>query len=176
MKTATKKHYLQVYTGNGKGKTTSAAGLALRGVAHGWQVFFGQFIKNSPSGEITLFAERFPEITVEQFGLGFFLRRSPTPEDEQAAQRGLARLLSIAEAGHHSMIIADEMLIALKYDLVSQHEVLRLADACESRAELILTGRYAPDWLIERADLVSEIQPLKHYYQKGVPARKGIER
>ena len=176
MSAESKRHYLHLYTGNGKGKTTAASGLVLRGVAQGWKVFFGQFIKNSPSGEISLLRERFPEVTVEQFGRGFFLRRAPEPADLEAAVNGLQRLQKVAEAEEHRMIVADELLIALKYELISPSAVLHLADTCSTRAELIFTGRYAPDWLIERADLVSEIQPVKHYYQAGVPARKGIER
>lgn len=168
-------NYLHLYTGNGKGKTTAATGLALRGVAAGWQVFIAQFIKDKSSGEMQLLKERFPEVTVENYGRGFFLRRDPEPADFECARQGLRRLKQVAKNGQHRMMIADELIVALKHELVTRKDILELVDTCAPRAELVLTGRYAPPWLIERADLVSEIHPVKHYFQQGVPARKGIE-
>ncbi len=170
-----KEHYVQIYTGNGKGKTTASSGLVLRAVAAGWQVFFGQFIKNNPSGELRMLKERFPEVTAEQFGRGFFLRRAPEEADHHAAQAGLKRLETVVDSGQYRMIIADEIMIALKYKLISEAQVLALVERNQGRAELIFTGRYAPEALIERADLVSEIVPIKHYMQQGAPARRGIE-
>ncbi|WPJ94614.1 cob(I)yrinic acid a,c-diamide adenosyltransferase [Coraliomargarita algicola] len=173
--TSSKQHYLQIYTGNGKGKTTAASGLVLRAVAAGWMVFFGQFIKNNPSGELRIMKERFPEVTVEQFGRGFFLRRDPEPADRQAAQDGLNRLAEVMDSGAYRMIIADEIMIALKYKLISEADVLALVERNQGQAELVFTGRYAPEALIKRADLVSEVVPVKHYMEVGAPARRGIE-
>jgi cob(I)alamin adenosyltransferase len=173
--TSTKQHFLQIYTGNGKGKTTAASGLVLRAVSAGWMVFFGQFIKNNPSGELRIMKDRFPEVTVEQFGRGFFLRREPEEADRQAAKDGLKRLAEVIDSGAYHMIIADEIMIALKYQLISVPEVLALVERNQGEAELVFTGRYAPEALLERADLVSEIVPIKHYMEQGVPARRGIE-
>jgi ATP:corrinoid adenosyltransferase len=171
----TQRGYLHLYTGNGKGKTTSSVGLTLRAVAAGWRVYYAQFIKNRHSGEICMLSERFPEVKLALFGGGFFLRRAPEDRDIALAHEGLLALESAVSSGKYGMVVADEILIALKYGLIPEARVLELADAAQGRVELVLTGRYASSGLMDRADLVSEIHPRKHYMEQGVSARKGVE-
>ena len=166
--------YIQVYTGNGKGKTTAALGLALRAICAGKKVYIGQFIKGMAYSELT--ATNFlPGLTIEQFGRDCFIRNKPTDEDIEIAGKGLERSREILLSGDYDLVILDEINVALYYQLFSEQSVLQLMDVKPPSTELVLTGRYAPDNIIQRADLVTEMQEIKHYYMKGVSARKGIE-
>ena len=157
-----KKGYIQVYTGNGKGKTTAAIGLAIRAAGAGLRVYIGQFVKSIEYNEIKLIKERFPEITVELYGIdGCMMSGVPSENDYRSAEDGLRR--------------AREALRCY-FKLLVESEVLALMEAKPEWTELVLTGRYAPDYMIEKADLVSEIQETRHYYSSGVKARDGIER
>jgi cob(I)alamin adenosyltransferase len=168
--------YVQVYTGNGKGKTTAAFGLALRAAGAGLKVFIAQFIKGMPYSELRAF-ERFKDlITIEQFGNGCFIFERPTLEDCEAARRGLAAITSIVSAGNYDLVVLDEINIATHYELLTVEDVLQLIESRAPATELVLTGRYADARILERADLVTEMVERKHYYQQGVQARTGIEK
>ena len=167
--------YVQVYTGDGKGKTTAAMGLALRAAGAGLKVFIAQFVKSEKYSELFAF-ERFSDlITSRLYGSGCWLECLPEKEDVRLAQEGLEDVRRIITAGEHDVVILDEANIATHFGLLDVRDLIDLIDAKPSGVELIFTGRKASPELIERADLVSEFQEVKHYYQKGVTARKGIE-
>jgi cob(I)alamin adenosyltransferase len=170
------KGYIQVYTGDGKGKTTAALGLALRAAGAGLKVFVAQFLKLGDYSEITALKRMADLITVEQFGLGRFIRGAPEPEDIAAARRGLARVQEIFAAGRHAVVILDEANVAAACGLFSPVDLLDLISTRPEGVEVILTGRNAAAEILARADLVTEMKALKHYYQEGVAARVGIEK
>ncbi len=175
------KGYIQVYTGNGKGKTTAALGLALRAAGHGYRTFVGQFCKGRKTGEIAaaarLRAGGRPVIVIRQFGDIRFLRsdRPSDPEDIRRAQRGLEICRRAMTSGKYRIVVLDEICLALYFMLLSRAEVEAVLDERPADVELVLTGRRAPLWLMRRADLVTEMRERKHYYTAGVAARKGIE-
>jgi len=168
--------YIQVYTGNGKGKTTAAIGLAIRAAGAGLKVFIAQFIKMGDYSEIKALRRFSDLITVEQFGLGRFTDGKPLPEDIEAAQRGLRRVKSIMAAEEYKVIILEEANVAAKYGLIRVQDLLGLIINKPYDVELVITGRYASARVIENADLVTEMVPIKHYFERGVPARVGIEK
>jgi len=171
-----KKGYVQVYTGEGKGKTTAAIGLAIRAAGAGFKVYIAQFLKKGDTSEIKAL-ERFSDlITVEQFGLGRFVRGKPEAEDIEAARKGLENIQKILSSGKHQMVILDEANVAAVCGLISIDDLIVLIDQKPAHVELILTGRGAAPQIIERADLVSEVKALKHYFNNGVKARVGIEK
>lgn len=170
------KGYIHVYTGDGKGKTTAALGLALRAAGAGLNVFAAQFMKRGDYSEIKAL-ERFKDrITVEQFGLGRFIRGNPDPEDIAAARKGLERVRQIFAAGGHQVVILDEANVAASCGLFSPVDLLDLINAKPEGVELVLTGRNAAPEITTRADLVTEMIAVKHYYRNGVQARPGIEK
>jgi len=166
---------VQVYTGDGKGKTTAATGLTLRAVGAGKRVFIGQFIKGKDSHEMALLRERCPEVTIEPFGLGRFIRKEPSAEDLAAAAAGVKRLEAVLKGGEFDMVIADEANGALGAGVITLETLLALVDARPPEVELVITGRNAPPELIARADLVTEMRKIKHCFDAGIPAREGIE-
>lgn len=168
------KGYIHIYTGNGKGKTTAALGLSVRAACAGKKVFMGQFIKGMEYSELKL-PEYFSNIVIEQFGRGCFIRNKPTQEDSKAAKKGYERGLAVLESGEYDVVIFDEIFIGLFFELFTEDDIIKLIDKKPVQTELILTGRKATQNLIDRADLVTEMKEIKHYYQKGVIARKGIE-
>jgi cob(I)alamin adenosyltransferase len=170
------KGYIQVYTGDGKGKTTAALGLALRAAGAGLKVFVAQFLKLGDYSEITALKRMADLITVEQFGLGRFIRGVPEPEDIAAARRGLARVQEIFAAGRHAVVILDEANVAAACGLFSPVDLMDLISVRPEGVEVVLTGRNAAAEILARADLVTEMKALKHYYQEGVAARVGIEK
>jgi len=169
---------LQVYTGNGKGKTTAALGLAIRGACAGMKVYIGQFMKGSDYSELSL-PIHFPDLIVlEQYGTPRLICKDEEPsiEDMKAAVDGLRRLSRAMQSGMYGLVIADELNVALHMGLLPVTDVLRLLDERPPEVELVLTGRYAPSDIIEKADLVTEMKEIKHYYSsEGLQARKGIE-
>ncbi len=168
--------YVQIYTGDGKGKTTAALGLALRATGHGMRAYIGQFMKGQPYGELDALRDH-PLITIEQYGdVRCIHREEVTPEHIAQAQRGLARARQAIQSGQYDIVVLDEVNVTVWFGLLTVEEVLAFLDERPARVEVILTGRRAPQELIERADLVTEMREVKHYYQQGVPARKGIER
>ena len=170
------KGYVQVYTGEGKGKTTAALGLALRAAGAGLRVFFGQFLKSGRYSEIKAL-ERFGErITVEQFGCGGFVKGNPSAEDLKAAQHGLQRVKTLLQSEFFDLMVLDEACVAVNSGLFTADALVDLIRLKPERTELVFTGRGAPADLVERADLVTEMKAIKHYFQTGIGAREGIER
>ena len=168
---------IQVYTGNGKGKTTAALGLALRAVGHQLKVLIIQFMKGGDSGGEKAAAQRLsPYLTIKKTGRDTFISKShPEPVDLKLAEEGLAQAKKAIESKEYDIVILDEINLAVDFGLIPLSDVLGLIDSKPDTVELILTGRNAHSEIIERADLVTEMVERKHYYQKGVPARKGIE-
>jgi len=166
---------VQVYTGEGKGKTTAALGLALRACGHGLKVFLAQFAKGRPSGELQALARFADLVTVRQYGREGFIVGEPSPEDVRLARAGWQEVREAAARAEHDLLILDEIGIALHYRLVQPAEVLDLASAKPASLELVLTGRKIPPEILQRADLVTEMREVKHYHTRGVEARKGIE-
>lgn len=169
------KGYIHIYTGEGKGKTTAALGLALRAVGAGKKVFIGQFAKGQIYAEIEAISQYLPNITTQQYGLRCFIEHEPDTNDKNAAQKGLEDARHIIDSNEYDMVILDEINIALLYNLISIDSVKVLLQNKAPKCELILTGRYAPYELIQMADLVTEMREVKHYFRQGVAARKGIE-
>ena len=170
------KGYIHVYTGDGKGKTTAALGLALRASGAGLKIFFGQFIKKGNFSEIKILKNRFPEISIKQFGHGVFIKGKPSPKDIRAAKSGLTNLQKAMMSNQYDLVIADELNAAVSAGLLEIEDVLQMIDKKPVHADLVITGRGAHKRLLKRADLVTEMKNLKHYFEKDVQARKGIER
>jgi len=169
------KGFVQLYTGDGKGKTTAAFGLALRAGGAGLKVFIGQFVKGKTYNENVAAQKYLKNIKVKQYGLGCFIVISPTEDDIRAARKGLDEMRKIIQKGKFDVVIMDEVNIALYYKLFAVRELLEIIKNKPEHVELVLTGRYAPQELIEAVDLVTEMKEVKHYYQQGIEARKGIE-
>ena len=166
---------VQVYTGNGKGKTTASLGLALRANGHGYKVGMIQFMKKNESyGEVQS-SNYLPHFNIFQFGRNVFVKRNPEKIDIELAQEGIEFAKKVISEEKFDILILDEINVALDFGLVTEDQVLGLIDIKPPDMELILTGRYAKDSIIDAADLVSEIKEIKHPYQKGIPAREGIE-
>jgi cob(I)alamin adenosyltransferase len=169
------KGYVQVYTGDGKGKTTAAIGLAVRAAGAGMKVLIGQFIKSGKYSEMKAL-DRFSDlITCRQFGKGCWIRGNPSEEDARLAREGLEEMKTVIAGGDYQLVILDEADVAVSYDLLGPEELVGLIDMKPEKVELVFTGRKADALLIERADLVTEMREIKHYYKRGVIARKGIE-
>ena len=170
------KGYIQVYTGNGKGKTTAALGLALRAAGAGLRVYIAQFVKGMKYSELDILPRLSDYITLKQYGRDCFIEREPTNEDIQAAQEGLKEVKEIMCSGEYQMIILDEANIANYFNLFSVDDLLDFMREKPRGVELVITGRKADIRVIEAADLVTEMKEIKHYYQKGIEARSGIEK
>jgi cob(I)alamin adenosyltransferase len=170
--------YVQVYTGNCKGKTTAALGLAFRAMGHGFKTYIGQFMKGQRYGEIEAARLCSKYITLEQYGKDTFIhiQEPPAAEDLKMAQDGLARARLAMLSGKYDIVILDEIVTAHHFHLITLDNMLKVIEDKPQDVELVMTGRYAPKELIEAADLVTEMVEVKHYYKKGVPAREGIER
>jgi len=170
------KGYIQIYTGNGKGKTTAALGLALRAAGHGMKTYMGQFMKGQWYGELNSLKDH-PYITVEQYGDTTCIRKEDvTPKHIDQAVKGLGKAERAMHSGRYDILILDEVHVAIWFGLLTEAEVLHFLNHRIETMEIILTGRNATDKLIEAADLVSDIKEVKHYYRQGLSARNGIER
>jgi cob(I)alamin adenosyltransferase len=171
-----KRGLVQVYTGDGKGKTTAALGLAMRAAGHGLRVYIIQFMKGWPNyGELKTVGGH-PQITLRQFGRPEFVDpEKPEPADVEMAKEALREARQVLTSGSYDLVILDEVNVALKYGLIELKEVLTLIEEKPQDIELILTGRYAPPEVIERADLVTEMREVKHPYRIGIKGREGIE-
>ncbi|NLE45435.1 MAG: cob(I)yrinic acid a,c-diamide adenosyltransferase [Chloroflexi bacterium] len=168
--------YVQLYTGDGKGKTTAALGQALRASGHGLRTYIGQFMKGQEYGELTALREH-PMITIEQYGdVRCIHREEVMPEHIAQANAGLQRAREMMLSGEYDIIVLDEVNVTIWFGLLDLDDVLDLLNERPADVELILTGRRAPQALIENADLVTEMREIKHYYAQGVGARTGIER
>jgi len=170
------KGYLQVYTGNGKGKTTAALGLSLRAAGAGMKVYIAQFLKQGDYSEIKAL-ERFSDaIVLEQFGLGQFVKGQPTQAEIDAAREGLDKARQQLSSGDYDMVILEEANVASAIGLFSVKDLMDVVQQRPDHVELVITGRGAAPEVIEKADLVTEMKAVKHYYDKGVQARIGIEK
>ncbi len=170
------KGYVQVYTGNGKGKTTAALGQSIRAVGAGFKVFIGQFAKGKTYSELESLKRFSDQIVVKQYGTGRFIRNNPDEEDIRVARAGLEEIRQVSGSGEYNLVIMDEANIAIHYNLFSMVELLEVVNNRHKSVELIITGRYAQAEILEKADLVTEMKDVKHYYQDGVAARIGIEK
>jgi cob(I)alamin adenosyltransferase len=169
------KGLVQVYTGDGKGKTTAALGLALRAVGRGLKVYVIQFIKGGfDYGELYV-VDRLQGLTLKAFGKGKFIIGKPEEADIVQAQEALKLAKEVVNSSKYDLVILDEVNVALGLGLIGLDEVLRLVREKPVHVELVLTGRNAPEEILQVADLVTEMREIKHPYSKGVPARKGIE-
>ena len=176
VKAETEKGYLQVYTGEGKGKTTAALGLALRASGRGIPVYIGQFMKGQDYGELHALP-RLGTVTHEQYGdPGWVYKGKITPAQRALAEEGFRKGKAALLSGKYRIVILDEINMAIWFELIPLEAVLELIDTRPGGVELILTGRRAAEEVIARADLVTEMREVKHYYTQGVGARVGIEK
>ncbi|KQC12111.1 MAG: cob(I)yrinic acid a,c-diamide adenosyltransferase [Candidatus Cloacimonas sp. SDB] len=166
---------IQVYTGNGKGKTTAALGLIIRALGSGKKVCLIQFMKkNNRLGEIR-YLTRNKELDIFQFGTGKFIDpQNISSADREAAAEGIKKTFELISLKQYDLIILDEINIAVKWGLVKLADQLRLIEITGD-TEIVMTGRYADERVMEKADLVTEMKEIKHYFSRGVKARKGIE-
>jgi cob(I)alamin adenosyltransferase len=187
------KGLIHIYTGDGKGKTTAALGLALRAAGHGLRTYVGQFMKASPMegtdyGELRSAerlgtdAQRRPLLTIERFGKPSFIHVSAdgkhstaTEEDIRLAREGLASVRRAMLSGEYDIVVLDEINVTLYFKLLSAQDVLGLIDEKPEGVELVLTGRRVPDEILARADYITEMCEVRHPYEQGIQARKGIE-
>ena len=176
------KGYVHIYTGTGKGKTTAAFGLALRAVCAGKNVYIGQFIKSMAYHENRLTEllhqadESFGSLTIDLLGRGCFIYKDPEPEDVRMAQQALAYCAKLLHDGTYDVVILDELNVALYFGLVSVKEVVKAITERAPGVEVVITGRRAPEELVGMADLVTDMQEVKHYYTRGILSRPGIDR
>ena len=165
-----------VYTGDGKGKTTAAFGLALRALGHNYRVFVVQFMKGRKYGEYLCAEKYLPGIKISLEGLdSFVMRDKPSPVDIELAKNGLALAEEVIYSGAYDMIILDEINVALDFHLLDLQDVLKIITNKPSSVDLVLTGRYVPQEIIDAADMVSEVKNIKHHYGSGIKDRPGIE-
>ena len=169
------KGYIQIYTGCGKGKTTASIGLAVRASGSKKHTYIGQFMKGQKYGELYAL-KKIPYIDIEQFGIGKCITKEEvTPEYIEKTKKALEKCKDIIMNGNYDIVVLDEINVAIWFGLADEKDVLEIMDNKPENLELILTGRYASQALIDKADLVTEMKCVKHYYDIGVDARKGIE-
>ena len=168
--------YVQVYTGNGKGKTTAAIGLAVRALGAGWRVFIAQFLKTGDYSEHKALARFSDLLTVKTYGRNVFIRGTPEDEDIRLAQEAMQEIAASVASEQYRLVVLDEANVAIHYGLIRVEHILDLFDQSPKGIEFVITGRHADPRLIARADLVTEMQEVKHYYQQGVKARVGVEK
>lgn len=174
--TTAKRGLVMVITGNGKGKTTSAFGQALRAIGQGYRVCIIQFMKGRKYGEVIAAEKYLPDLTFYQFGLdSFVMRDNPAGVDVELARQGFAKAKEVIRSGEYDMVILDEINVAVDFGLIPEEELLDLVKSKPAEVDLLLTGRYAPEKLKEIADLVSEVTEIKHHYSAGIKDRAGIE-
>ncbi len=168
------KGYIHVYTGNGKGKTTACFGLAIRALGAGKKVFLGQFMKGIKDSAFEIL-EKLDNLEIKMFGAPTFVGNDPKYTDIEKAKEGYEYSLKVLKSGEYDVVILDELNLCFITELITEEEFHTLIDAKPEHVELIITGRYATNFVKERADLVTEMRELKHYYHEGVLARKGID-
>jgi cob(I)alamin adenosyltransferase len=167
---------IQVYTGDGKGKTTAALGQALRACGHGLKVLMIQFMKGSKNYGEVMISNEVPGLTLIQSGLPTFVEKgNPSDEDLRLAKEGMEMAAKAVNQASCDILILDEINVAVDYGLVEARKVLDLIKRRPPGMEIILTGRYAPTEFTEIADLVTEMKEIKHHYMSGLPMREGIE-
>ncbi len=188
---------LQVYTGNGKGKTTAAVGLAIRALGAGMRVYMMQFMKSLAYSEQKILQDFYPRLVLETSGKPFFIAKegmlteeereawgddvvifpegNPPREYVDCLTAGFSAARQKILSGQFPLAVLDELNVALFFGLIEREKVERLLSDIPDSVELVITGRGAPAWLLERADLVTDMREIKHYYSKGIEARAGIE-
>jgi cob(I)alamin adenosyltransferase len=189
--------YLQVYSGDGKGKTTAAIGLAIRALGAGMRVLFLQFMKSKIYSEHNILPDISPNLTLETLGKPYFIAEEGSVPTEELAKlkddmvifppgkppqdyveliaNGLKRAREAMCSGDYDLVVLDEIVVALHFGLITWEQLREVIDSRPDSVELVLTGRGATPELIARADLVTDMRDTKHYYTKGITARKGIE-
>ena len=172
-----KKGFIQIYTGNGKGKSTSAIGQAVRAAGFGLKTYIAQFMKEYPYNELNSLKKLSEWIAIEQFGGDDFVYKKelPAKDELEKANKGLQIAREKMLSGEYDLIILDEAIVAIYFKLIETKELIEFIKAKPNNVELIVTGRYCPSELIDAADLVTEMEEVKHYYQKGITSRRGIE-
>ncbi|NMA48255.1 MAG: cob(I)yrinic acid a,c-diamide adenosyltransferase [Tissierellia bacterium] len=168
------KGYISVYTGNGKGKTTAAFGLTIRALLSGKKVYIGQFVKDMKYNETRL-VEHFDNVEIKQLGKGCFITNLQNDEDIKAARDGLEECNEKMSSGEYDLVVLDEITMALYFKLLDVKDVLNVLKNKAYNTEVVLTGRYASQGLIDIADLVTEMVEIKHYYNQGVLSRDGYD-
>lgn len=188
---------LQVYTGNGKGKTTAAIGLAIRSLGAGKKVYFSQFMKTLAYSEQDILRQFAPNLILKTSGKPYFIAKEGmlTPEEIKSwgdmiqvypagnppkdyvelVNNNLVEAKVALKESEYGLLVLDEINVAMFYELITRETLEQFLDEIPEDVEVVCTGRYAPDWLCDRADLVTEMKEIKHYYQKGIQGRKGIE-
>ena len=171
-----RKGLVQIFTGDGKGKTTAAVGTIIRALSHGLKVYAGVFMKGDvPSGEWTFLANQ-PGIKIERFGVNTFLNpENIKPEEREQAAKAMQAAARAVTGGEYDIIVLDEINVAVGWKLISVQDVIDLIEKKPANVELILTGRRADAELMKRADLVTEMLKIKHPFDTGIKAREGIE-
>lgn len=172
-----KQGFVQIYTGNGKGKSTAAIGQAVRAAGFDLKTYIAQFMKEYPYNELVSLKYLSDWIAIEQFGGDEFVYKKELPGSEELAKakKGLQTATEKMLSGEYDVIILDEAIIAIYFKLITTENLIEFIKSKPENIELILTGRYCPEELIELADLVTEMKEVKHYYQKGITSRRGIE-
>jgi len=170
------KGYIQIYTGDGKGKTTAAIGLSIRAIGAGLKVAFVQFFKPGTSSEVKVLKKFFPELYYKNFGKEKFVKGKIEEELKDLILKGWEEVKKLVISKEYNIIVLDEFTYALNWGIIKLEEFLNFLKNKPEEVEIIITGRQAPQELIEIADLVVEMKKIKHYFDKQVPARKGIEK
>jgi cob(I)alamin adenosyltransferase len=174
-----KNGYVQIYTGNGKGKTTAAVGLAVRAAGNEYNVFMVQFLKGGKTGELESAKKMSPFFNIFRFEKkrGFFWTLNVEEKNElkEEVQKGYEFCMEALKEGKCDILIMDEVMGALNNQLISEEQLLELIDNKPDNIELVLTGRDVPKAIIDKANLVTEMKDIKHYFNEGVPSREGIE-
>lgn len=168
-----------IYTGSGKGKTTAAVGLGVRCAGNGGKVLFSQFLKDNKSSELNILKEIeniHLELCTESFGFYFRMSEDTKKKAKETYQNYLARIIECVKAGEFQMLIMDEMIATYNYELIDRQILLEFLKNKPEQLEVVLTGRDPAEELVELADYISEIVKIKHPYDKGIPARIGIEK
>jgi cob(I)alamin adenosyltransferase len=167
--------YVHIYTGDGKGKTTAAIGLAIRAAGAGRRVLIAQFVKGMHYSELDVLAG-IDNIELRQLGRGCFIIERPQQEDIDLARAGLTQAARAMASGEYGLVILDEATIALHYQLFTLDDLWAAVVGRAPGVEVVITGRRAPSTLITLADLVTDMREVKHYYTRGIEARTGIEK
>jgi cob(I)alamin adenosyltransferase len=169
--------YVQVYTGDGKGKTTASLGLVCRAAGYGHRSCIVSFLKGDPNyGELRFIREHMPMVDYHLAGrMNFVDPNDPAPEDVAIAAEGMDRAREAIASGEYHLVVLDEINVAANLGLVAEDDVLALLEQRPTHVEVVLTGRDAPERFVDRADLVTEMRMVKHFYEAGIPARRGIE-
>lgn len=171
------KRMIQVYTGNGKGKTTAAIGQVVRAAGSGLKTYFAMFMKDYVYGELNILSKLSDSIELNHFGNDEFVFRKELPSIElkDEVKKGIIECSNKMISGNYDIIVLDEVLVSIYFQLIDLKDLIEIIENKPADVELILTGRYCPQEILERADLVTEMKEIKHYYREGVLSRKGFD-